>query len=92
MAMKGEGKPGLEEAENSKIRITLTSKSVVPLEKSTFRDFGVLLRIHAAKAPLFVFSFCQSCFLPVFKALMQSTTVLKNHAQLDYIFVQCAMI
>jgi hypothetical protein len=45
MAMKGEGKPGLEEAENSKIRITLTSKSVVPLEKSTSRDVGVLLRI-----------------------------------------------
>lgn len=34
MAMKAEGKPGLEEADNSKIRITLTSKSIAPLEKS----------------------------------------------------------
>ena len=35
MAMKQDvGKAGLEESDNSKIRITLTAKSVSPLEKS----------------------------------------------------------
>lgn len=35
MAMKPDaGKAGLEESDNSKIRITLTAKSVAPLEKS----------------------------------------------------------
>lgn len=40
--MKAEGKPGLEEAENSKIRITLTSKSVAPLEKSTCFELSLV--------------------------------------------------
>eukprot|EP00892_Ulva_mutabilis_P002768 jgi/Ulvmu1/12492/UM009_0145.1 len=37
MAMKPDaGKAGLEESDNSKIRITLTAKSVAPLEKMCF--------------------------------------------------------
>lgn len=58
MAMKAEGKQGLEEAENSKIRITLTSKSVAPLEKSTY----LLCSTHGLGAvPCFVLLTVRFC-------------------------------